>query len=142
MSKAVGDPQAMSLTCVFRDRDTVEGGKAGRITTNPADVDAIDKRAWKRIYDGIGGCIEDAVVNFLNKYCTYIAKLPQAELNNHRRAVAGASWPRSATHARIVYLEKLGTEFGQVMSYRPLTIIAPVYRALATMRLNKNGAIG
>ena len=50
---------------------------------------------------------------------------------------AGASWPRSATHARIVYLEKLGAEFGKVMSYRPLTRIAPVYRAWATMRLTE-----
>ena len=50
---------------------------------------------------------------------------------------AGAAWPKSATHARIVYLEKLGAEFGKVMSYRPLTITAPLYRAWATMRLRE-----
>ena len=50
---------------------------------------------------------------------------------------AGAAWPESATHARIVNLEELGAEFGKVMSYRPLTITAPLYRAWATMRLKE-----
>ena len=50
---------------------------------------------------------------------------------------AGAAWHESATHARIVYLEKLGAEFGKVMSYRLLTITAPRYRAWATMRLKE-----
>ncbi len=35
----------------------------------------------------------------------------------------------------MVYLEKLGAEIGRVMSYRPLTITAPIYRAWASMRL-------
>ena len=47
----------------------------------------------------------------------------------------GASWPRSAPHARIVYLIKVGAGTGMVMSYRPLTITAPIYRCWATMRL-------
>ena len=47
----------------------------------------------------------------------------------------GAPWPRSATHARVVYLEKEGAVVGEVMSYRPLTITAPIYRCWATMRL-------
>ena len=48
ISKAIGDPQARPLTCVYRDRDIVEDGKAGHITTNPADADAIVTRAWER----------------------------------------------------------------------------------------------
>ena len=47
---------------------------------NPSDVDAVVKRAWRKIYDGIGGCIEEAVENSLNKYCTYVAKFPQTEI--------------------------------------------------------------
>ena len=50
---------------------------------------------------------------------------------------AGAPWPHSALHARIVYLEKLGAELGLVMSYRHLTITAPIYRGWATMRLRE-----
>ena len=48
---------------------------------------------------------------------------------------AGAPWPRSAIHARLVYLGKEGAIMGEVMSYRPLTITAPIYRCWATMRL-------
>ena len=47
----------------------------------------------------------------------------------------GRQWPTSTRHARVVYLEKEGAEVGQVMSYRPLTITAPLYRCWATMRL-------
>ena len=48
---------------------------------------------------------------------------------------AGARWPKSAVHARIVYLEKEGAVRGRVMSYRPITISAPIYRAWAALRL-------
>ena len=34
----------------------------------------------EKIYDGIGGCIAQAVDHFLNMYCTYIAKFPQMEI--------------------------------------------------------------
>ena len=34
---------------VKRDRDTDDGGKKGEITTNPKEVDAIVKRAWKAV---------------------------------------------------------------------------------------------
>ena len=37
--------------------------------------------------------------------------------------------------ARVVYLGKEGAAVGEVMSYRPLTITAPLYRCWATMRL-------
>lgn len=46
-----------------------------------------------------------------------------------------APWPRPATHARVVYLEKAGAIVGEAMSYRPLTTPSPIYRCWATMRL-------
>ena len=56
-----------------------------------------------------------------------------ADMLNHIEG--GSPWPRSATHALIVYLEKDGVAQGHVMSYRPITITAPIYRARATLRL-------
>ena len=47
----------------------------------------------------------------------------------------GARWPRSAPHARSCFLQKDGTEVGQVTSYRILTIASPLYRCYAAMRL-------
>ena len=47
----------------------------------------------------------------------------------------GAKWPQSTTHAKVVYLEKMGAVMEKVMSYRPLTITCPLYRCYATMRL-------
>ena len=47
----------------------------------------------------------------------------------------GAPWPRSAIHARVAFLETGGAAVGEVVSYRPLTIIAPLYRCWAMMRL-------
>ena len=47
ISKAIGDRPAKPLTCVCRDRDTQDGGKAGEITTCPQEADAVVRRAWK-----------------------------------------------------------------------------------------------
>ena len=47
----------------------------------------------------------------------------------------GAPWPSSSTQAKVVFLEKAGATAAKVMSYRPLTITAPLYRCWATMRL-------
>ena len=46
----------------------------------------------------------------------------------------GAPWPRSATHARLVYLDEEGDAIGEVMVHRPLAITAPINRFWATMR--------
>ena len=152
-------------------------GRKGQITNNPADIDAIVKRAWKAVYDGVEGCIQIAVDVFLEKFSKYTLKanpfqapaitgervfesfaktaesagaldgwnpkelaLLSKEVCNHiaemlNQIEAGAPWPKSATHAKAVYLQKEGAEVGQVMSYRALTITAPLYRAWATMRL-------
>ena len=55
----------------------------------------------------------------LTVYCHIATLLDQIE--------EGAPWPRTSTHARVVFLEKIGTQLGQVMSYRPLTITSPLY---------------
>lgn len=46
----------------------------------------------------------------------------------------GGAWPSSTRHARAAYLEKDGSKPGQVMPYRPLTIMAPLYRKWASLR--------
>ena len=55
LSKAIGNEPAKPLTCVKIDRDTPGGGRKGEITADPQEVDAIVKRAWKVIYDGMAG---------------------------------------------------------------------------------------
>ena len=56
-----------------------------------------------------------------------------------RQIEQGAPWPKSASHARVVFLERIGAAIGQVMSYRPLAITSPLYRCWATMRLECMG---
>ena len=65
---------------VFRDRDTPDGGKAGQMASDPAEIDAVVKRAWQAVYDGMGGCITKAVESYFEIYSKYILKLPEAEL--------------------------------------------------------------
>ena len=74
LSKAISGPRAKPLTCVQRDRDTSDGGKVGQMTADPREVDAVVKRAWKAIYDGMQGCITPAVAKFLSKYNDFIAR--------------------------------------------------------------------
>ena len=47
----------------------------------------------------------------------------------------GAPWPHSVVQAKVAYLQKDGAVEGEVMSYRPLTISAALYRAWAALRL-------
>ena len=68
ISKSIGDPAAKPLIFVKRDRDTEDGGKKGEITTNPKEVDAIVKRAWKNIYDGAGINVEAAISMFFEYF--------------------------------------------------------------------------
>ena len=74
LSAAVGEQAGKPLTNVCRDRDTADGGKAGQMTSNPADVDAIVERAWQKIHKGTGGYITNAVDYFLDTYCEDIFK--------------------------------------------------------------------
>ena len=152
-------------------------GKKGDITTNPKEVDAIVKRAWKLIYDGVGQNIAKAIDNFFEKFASSMYHGPEYLLSdldadtvyNSFRTTAksagaldgwqprelallsrricghianmlnqiekGSPWPTSTRHARVVFLEKVGAALGEVMSYRPLTITSPLYRAWGSMRL-------
>ena len=38
------------------------------------------QRAWKKIYDGIGGCIEELVDQYFEKYARYIHKAAPHEV--------------------------------------------------------------
>ena len=80
ISQAIGGPKAKPLTCVARDRDTEDGGLKGQITTNPQEVDAVVKREWQKVYNGMAGNIEKAVAVFLSKYNKHIVKKPEFEL--------------------------------------------------------------
>ena len=66
--------------CVARDEDTEDGGKKGQLTSNPSDIDAVVRRAWNTVYNGIGGCIGTAVDLFLNKYAKYIMKVAPCDI--------------------------------------------------------------
>ena len=74
LSAAIREQQCNALLCIARDEDTQDGGKKGQLASNPSDVDGVVRRAWKKIYDGIGGCIGTAVDHFFNKYVRYILK--------------------------------------------------------------------
>ena len=41
------------------------------MTTNPTDIDAVVRRAWKAIYDGTADATGGAVDFFLNKFAKY-----------------------------------------------------------------------
>lgn len=65
---------------------------------------------------------------FSKEMCRWTAELYKLIEN-------GAPWPSRTKHARIAYLEKPSSMPGEVMSYRPLTIMSVVYRRWASMRL-------
>ena len=67
ISRAIGDDPANPLLCVKRDRGFADGGKKGEIATNPQDVDAIVKGAWRVTYDGMVGCMETAIDSFFDQ---------------------------------------------------------------------------
>ena len=76
----------------------------------------------------MGGWHPRELAYFSRHICEYVATmLMQIE--------EGAPWPTATGHARAAHLVKEGAAIGGVMSYRPLTITAPVYRAWATVRL-------
>ena len=79
ISRAIGDQQARLFTCVCRDRGTLDGGRKGELTTTPAELDAIVKRAWQTMYARMGGCINTAVDFFVEKYTSVIARFLEVE---------------------------------------------------------------
>ena len=84
---------------ICRDRDTSDGGKAGQMTSNPEDVDALVKRAWQKIHAGAGGCITSAVDSFFNNYCGVINKTKPFEVGKITGEMVQASFSRTAESA-------------------------------------------
>ena len=74
LSAAISEQKGKPMTNIVRDRDTDDGGKKGQITSNPADIDGIVRRAWQAIHKGAEGCIESAVDIFLGDYCSTMHK--------------------------------------------------------------------
>ena len=52
MSRRVDGPSATPLLYVKRDEHCGPDHKVGSFTTNPDEIDAVVRRAWKSIYDG------------------------------------------------------------------------------------------
>ena len=50
------------------------------MTTNPADIDAVVRRAWRAIYNGTTDATGGAVDFFMNKFAKYFLKLPPFEV--------------------------------------------------------------
>ena len=50
LSAAISEQKGKPMTNIVRDRDTDDGGKKGQITSNPADIDGIVRRAWQAIH--------------------------------------------------------------------------------------------
>ena len=82
ISRHLNCSEAKPLIGVKRDQDTNDGGKKGEITTNPNIVDLIVQRAWKKIYDGIGGDIEQGINNFFKQYASSMCVGPQQQLED------------------------------------------------------------
>ena len=87
------------MVAVERDRDTHhDGGKSGELTSNPQDIDAVVKRAWQAIHNGMEGCIETAVQTFLCSYARYIKCTQKTKLHELvdrllHGAPAQGKWP-------------------------------------------------
>ena len=99
LAAAVGEQLEKTLTNVCRGQDITDGGKAGQMTSNPADVDAIVKRAWQQIHKGAGGCITKAVDAFVDTYCDAIYKRKPFEVGMITDEMVQASFSRTAESA-------------------------------------------
>ena len=99
LAAAISEQTGKPLTNVCRDRDTSDGGKKGQITSNPADVDAIVRRAWQAIHAGAGGCIAIAVDQFLDFYCSTIYKRKPYEVGEITAEMVQESFSRTKESA-------------------------------------------
>ena len=82
LSAAISEQKGKPMTNICRDRDTDDGGKKGQTTNNPVDVDSIVRRAWQAIHEGAEGCIETAVDQILDKYCSTVFKRKPFEVED------------------------------------------------------------
>ena len=69
------------------------------MTSDPAQVDAVVKRAWQEVYNGMKGCIDEAVDTFLEKYKDYVLKLPSFEMEKMEANMVYESFQRTKESA-------------------------------------------
>ena len=134
ISRAIGDNRAQPMVTVERDRDTHhDGGKCGELTSNPRDIDAVVKRAWQAIHNGMKGCIETAVEAFLCKYLRYICVVPRKKLprltgkrvyesfkNIKESAGAMDGWsPKELSHLSLATCEVIAVMLNQIEQGEP-----------------------
>ena len=79
MAKRIHGPKAAALLYVKRDAKCGEGKIPGTFTTDPAEIDAVVRRAWQHIYKGNVADVSQTVQDFMTKYDRYIFKAPQGE---------------------------------------------------------------
>ena len=99
---AIGEQMGKPLTNVCRDQDTSDGRKTGQMTSNPADVDAIVKRACQAIHKGAGGCITTAVDLFVDTYCNTIFKRKPYEVGKITAEMVQESFSRTKESAGVL----------------------------------------
>ena len=83
------------MTNICRDRDTDDGGKKGQIASNPVGVDNIVRRAWQAIHEGAEGCIETAVDQCLDMYCSTVFKRKSFEVEDITAEMVQESFSRT-----------------------------------------------
>ena len=87
------------MTNIVRDRDTGDGGKKGKITSNPADIDGIVRRAWQAIHEGAEGCIETAVDLFIGDYYSTLHKRKPYEVDEINASMVQESFCKTRESA-------------------------------------------
>ena len=93
---------------VERDQDTADGGKKGEITTNPNPIDLIVQRAWKKIYDGIGGNVEEGITKFFGQLASsmyvgdqhHLDDITEDELYDHFRHATNSAAAMDGWHPK------------------------------------------
>ena len=79
----------------------------------------MDLRVPETTAGGIDGWQPAELVLASWDVCIWVARLFQL-------IESGSPRPKACLHAKAAYLEKEGSKIGMVMSFRPLTITAPV----------------
>ena len=67
LRRLLGDPTAQPLTCLKRDQVGPQGQDIGTYTMQPAEIDAITQRAWKKVYDGNCSDGRDRATDFFSR---------------------------------------------------------------------------
>lgn len=133
ISKAIGEAQAKPIMFVKRDQDTFDGGKTGEVTTNPNLVDEVVRRNWKKIYDGVGGNVQQGIHDYFSSYAAVLfydqefqlSELTGHDVHQHFRHVTKSSgamdgWnPRELAYLSPLACHHLAIMYNQIEEGRP-----------------------